>query len=358
MTAGPSSTADSNLESLSLTGASGGISFTGCPGVAGVEEYLTQTTTLNAGNSYAVTIHFGTCGGNYAGVGEVWIDFNQNYVFEPSESILTWAGTPPGAPAAYIFNVPAASMNGLTRMRVMHAEGQSLPLDPCASFTWGSVTDFNVVIANGVDCSGYVGDDMSDPRIVGALPYSETHNSGFCYTNQNPAYNSTDVFYLVTPNGLNSVDVSLCGSSFDTFLTVKDKNGNVIALNDDHPDCGGTASKLTVETTGLDSIYVIVEGWGIEMGDYTISIMEGSLNTLSLEGNDPFMVYPNPTSTSFKISGGFEGTLRIINSEGRLIKERNVSNKENIDVSNLTPGFYLLQLENESRVYDKKLIIE
>ncbi|MEY3843705.1 MAG: hypothetical protein RL293_127, partial [Bacteroidota bacterium] len=55
---------------------------------------------------------FGTCGGNYAGVGEAWIDFDQNENFDPYESLGTWSGTPPVAISTFTFVVPANAQNG------------------------------------------------------------------------------------------------------------------------------------------------------------------------------------------------------------------------------------------------------
>ena len=48
--------------------------------------------------------------------------------------------------ATFTFTVPSNAIMGTTRMRVTQQESGSLPLDPCASFTWGSVADFNVQI--------------------------------------------------------------------------------------------------------------------------------------------------------------------------------------------------------------------
>jgi len=357
LTGGPSTANDSNLESLSLTGTSGGINYVGCPGVIGVEEFLGQTTTMNAGAAYVVTAEFGTCGGNYPGVAEIWIDFNQNGLFEPSESIATWQGTPPMvAPGNYIFNVPAGSMNGLTRMRVVHAEGQALPLDPCVAFTWGSATDFMVEIQNGVDCSGYIGDDSSNPRSVPTIPYIENHDNSYCYSNQNPAYNSPDVYYLIVPGSLTSINASLCGSSFDTYISVQDKYGTVIAQNDDYAPCG-TQSEVNFSTVGYDSVYVIVEGWGTQMGSYTLTIGEGIVGLDDLT-NDPFKIYPNPAKGSFKLEGNYSGELQILNTEGKIVLTENVNQKDEINTSSLSSGFYIVRLNDNGRSYDKKLIIE
>ena len=61
--AGPSNTADSNIGSVALTGETTSISYTGCPGVAGVEDQTTQVADVIGGNSYSVDLVYGTCGG-------------------------------------------------------------------------------------------------------------------------------------------------------------------------------------------------------------------------------------------------------------------------------------------------------
>jgi len=160
-TAGPSSTFDSNVESVMLTGETTTINYTGCPGVAGVEDQTSLSADLKTGYSYTASVQFGTCGGNYAGVGEVWIDFNNDNVFDPSESIGQSSGTPGTAPwdAPVVFNfvVPAGAVMGATGMRVMQWEGGSLPLNPCGTYLWGSVVDFSITIAYGTTCSGVTG---------------------------------------------------------------------------------------------------------------------------------------------------------------------------------------------------------
>ena len=149
--AGPSSTFDSNVESVVLTGdAATAINYTGCPGVSGLEDLTaTQAVSLTAGSPYTANVQFGTCGGNYGGAGEAWIDWNQNFTFEPSESIGTWSGTPPAAITAMSFNVPALAVNGNTVMRVMQQESGSNPLNPCGTYTWGSAVDFTVTVSGG-----------------------------------------------------------------------------------------------------------------------------------------------------------------------------------------------------------------
>jgi hypothetical protein len=356
LTGGPSSANDSQLQSFQFTGTSGGINYVGCPGVLGVEEDLIQTTTVNAGSAYVMTLQFGTCGGNFGNVATVWIDFNGNNLFEPSEEVVTWQGSPPMVAANYVINIPASALSGQTRIRVMQAENQSLPLDPCISFTWGSVTDFIIEIENGIDCSAYVGDDSTDPRVVASIPYSESYDNSFCYSNQNPAYNSPDVYYLITPGTLTSINASLCGSSFDTYLSVQDKWGTTLALNDDFAACG-SSSEINFATAGYDSLYIIVEGWGSEMGAYTLNINEGVLGTNELE-KDQFSIFPNPAHTSFQLGGNYTGNVTILNTEGKIVLDDSIELNQNVEISTLSPGFYIVRLQSDTQVYDKKLIIE
>ena len=146
---GPGSTADSQVESVILNGdnINSVINYSGCPGTTGVEDQTTSTVYLTGGSTYTIDVDFGTCGFPYSGYGAVWIDYNQNTVFETSESIGTWSGNPPQL-ESFTFTVPLFALNGTTRIRVMQREGfATLPLDPCGNFTWGSVVDFSANIS-------------------------------------------------------------------------------------------------------------------------------------------------------------------------------------------------------------------
>jgi hypothetical protein len=338
---GPTSTADSNVELVQINGALGNIYFVGCPAVLGVQDLTAISTTLNAGSPYLLNVKFGTCSGNYAGVGEAWIDFDQNGNFDPYESIGTWTGTPPVAISAFNFVVPANAQNGITRMRIMQREAGSLPLNPCGSYSWGSVMDFGITIGNGIDCTGFIGDDESDPILIASLPYADTRDNSFCYSNNNYVYPSPDIYYKFDPNPLiQQVNVSLCGSAFDTFLSVKDMNGNVIAFNDDAGNCG-SQSALSFLTAGLGSVFIIVEGWGMEMGEYTLSI-DADYVGLEDENIWKLNVYPNPTNGIVHVNKP-SGILTLFHINGTELASFNTDEILDIDLSTLTPGTYFLK---------------
>lgn len=353
---GPTSNIDSNVESVLLNGVVGSINYTGCPGVVGLQDLTAMGTTLNAGGSYSAQIKFGTCGGNYSGAGTAWIDFNQNGIFESLESIGTWQGIPPVATSIFNFTVPAGAQNGVTRMRITQQEGGAIPLDPCATFAWGSVMDFSITIGNGIDCSGYIGDDMADPIVVSALPYVNTGDNSYCYSNQNTVYASPDVYYQISPSPLmQSISVSLCGSSFDTFLSVVDGAGNIVAFNDDDASCG-TQSSLNFTTDGLGIVYIIVEGWGAQMGSYDISITANYLGLNELN-SVASVIYPNPTSDHIYLKG-IEGLIEIIDIRGNIILSNSNYLGEKIDLNMFDSGFYFVRYSFGQNQFSEKFIIK
>ncbi|MCB0399910.1 MAG: hypothetical protein KDD26_09875, partial [Winogradskyella sp.] len=88
---------------------------------------------------------------------------------------------------------------------------------------------------------------------------------------------SNDVFYSLagTADG-EEVTVSLCGSSFDTILTVLDScDGSVVASNDD--SCS-LQSELTFTSDGATTYIILVEGFFSTFsgtgasGDYTLAV--------------------------------------------------------------------------------------
>lgn len=353
---GPTSTIDSNVESVVLSGNSSSINFTGCPGVVGVQN-VNQTADLGTAMSYTLDVQFGTCGGNYAGVGEAWIDFNANGTFELTESLGTWQGTPPVALSQFNFTVPPGAVQGPTKMRIAQAENASLPMDPCGTFTWGSMMDFNIEIIEGVDCSTYQGDTQDDAILVGALPYTHNNSNTVCYSNQHLIYSSSDVYYAyeVQPNDI-GINASLCGSSFDTYMTITDKYGNILNANDDHPSCG-TSSEASVSVMGYDTVYVIVEGWGNLSGDYVLNITADDLVSLDELGELESKVFPNPTTGQINITSANQiSEITLTDLHGNVILNEKASAQ--ITLENEPDGLYLLRIEYPNGAIDIHKIIK
>ena len=356
---GPSDNADSNLESFFLLGNTSQINYIGCPGVLGVEDQTVLGVDLSAGGNYSATAQFGTCGGNYGGAGEAWIDWNQNSIYEPTESIGSWQGTPPSALTNFNFFVPGIAVSGATTMRVTQQEQGSLPLDPCASFTWGSVVEFSIFITGGIDCTGFDGDNSTEAIMVQSIPYVDTNSNVMCYSSQSSVYNSPDVFYKFGVNPLAAnTKISLCNSSFDTYLTILDVNLNVIAFNDDGISCSSGESEVTFASGGYDSLYAVVEGWNIESGEYIINITEELNVGIGQNLKTYFNLYPNPAKDLINFSGGLISKVDIFDIQGR--KVLSAANKTGItalDISFINSGSYFVKIQGKNKGWQTKQLI-
>ena len=144
----------------------------------------------------------------------VWIDYNQNGIFENSEIAAQTITTAPAAPAPATpvfanITVPQNATLGTTRMRVSMKQG-SYP-DPCETFAVGEVEDYTVVIeegTNGPICpltgttSNFTCDDNGTPNNPGDDLYyfDATITAATPNPNSQWQYNNTIYNYNVPVN--------------------------------------------------------------------------------------------------------------------------------------------------------------
>ncbi|MDY0344424.1 MAG: GEVED domain-containing protein, partial [Lentimicrobium sp.] len=105
--------------------------------------YHNLSTDLNRNSVYTITLSSGTYpNSNYIAV---WIDFNQNGIFETSEKLgnVDIPSTP--ATGTITFTVPEDALMGPTRMRVRESFGNT-NIDPCIALDFGETEDYNVNI--------------------------------------------------------------------------------------------------------------------------------------------------------------------------------------------------------------------
>ncbi len=103
---------------------------------------LTQTIpyTINLTSNSTLTISSG-----------VWIDYNQNGVFEAAEfTVLTGAV---GAASGTI-NIPLTALTGQTAMRIRSRTASIVGTEACAEFASGETEDYIITIAAATPCSG------------------------------------------------------------------------------------------------------------------------------------------------------------------------------------------------------------
>lgn len=116
--------------------------FTGMPN---------YTATLQAGNTYTVSVTVGSFGGQNVAV---WIDYNDNGTFETSERVgYTTASIAGNGSATFQIVVACNPALGSHRMRVRDVWNTTgINIDPCLTYGYGETEDYIVTISAAVPC--------------------------------------------------------------------------------------------------------------------------------------------------------------------------------------------------------------
>ena len=124
--------------------------FTGAPNLTG---------DLQAGGSYSVNVTVGTWGNQHI---KAWIDYNDNGLFETTESIgaaVIAAGLGNAGPypaASFSITLACNPPLGVHRLRIRDvwsiAAGFFSTIDPCASYGFGETEDYLVNVTTAVPC--------------------------------------------------------------------------------------------------------------------------------------------------------------------------------------------------------------
>ena len=110
----------------------------------GYQDFTSESISLAKGVSNSVTLTPGFSGSAYNEAWAVWIDYNQNQVFESFERVV--ASSPASSTISNSFTVPGDAQSGSTRMRIV-MKYNATPGDPCeAGFNYGEVEDYTVSI--------------------------------------------------------------------------------------------------------------------------------------------------------------------------------------------------------------------
>jgi len=111
----------------------------------GYADFTNISTTLVKGVSNTITITPGWSGTRYREAYRVWIDYNQNGIFESNELVYNRSRTN-ATSVSGSFTVPSTALNGPTRMRVSMKYNASPTA--CEIFAFGEVEDYTVVISS------------------------------------------------------------------------------------------------------------------------------------------------------------------------------------------------------------------
>ncbi len=244
---GPTSVADTQITSFEMLGEAGTalILADNCPAVTGVQDETALEILLLAGEDYTMSVTHGTCANTgFTRRGQVWIDFNQNLAFDSDETFATFESPVPANVTVsddLTIEIPAGVEPGQYRMRVQLQETSVTPLDPCASYNWGSKIDFIVTVVDPADLPdclppvGLVVDEVTADSVEFSFdvePSAEAYNweiytAGSVVGVDAPAFNGVSSTNSVLATGLDS--------NTPYFVVVKSDCGETQGLSSNTP---------------------------------------------------------------------------------------------------------------------------
>lgn len=281
---------------------------------------------LNAQQTYNINLTPGHESIIYDEYFSVFIDYNQNGVFEDEETVFDQF-SPTQTTISGSFTVPVNAIAGVTRMRVVMRFNE--PNGPCddVGFEFGEVEDYCVEIFNDSDCSNTFGVDVIDSTLT-SLTFEVLENN-------------MAQFYLIAIRKKGTEEFSIITSQ----------------LND-----------ILVSNLEICTLYEFSSGY-ICNGETFIDPEIQEMYTLCEVANTDFLelaldIYPNPSPGILKID--FTPPLEedididLIANDGRIVFSRimakNGEESISIDGSDLPAGIYILRAASEDKVALKKWI--
>ena len=190
-----------------------------------------------------------------------------------------------------------------------------------------------------------------------ALSVGDTINGDTTNATNSGNNPSNDLWYSFTGDGVEEdITISLCGSSYDTYLRIFDScTGDQIYYNDDS-SCG-LQSEITFTSDGTTTYYIMVEGFSNNNGVFTMNIS----GTLGIDDNliENLRIYPNPTNDGFVniLSSEMGDKLaELFDINGRKVLSTLINNNR-LDISGLESGFYMTHITVNGKTAIFKLII-
>ena len=148
-------------------------------------------------------------------------------------------------------------------------------------------------------------------------------------------YNNINLNVSITASG-NTLTASVTDGTLYTWFL----DGNIIS--------GATANTYTATEAGTYRVRVVKSGCPASSPDFVFTPTTGVDEALS----NRLQLFPNPVNNVLRLAFDYtlgKATLRIVNTQGQVVKtfvrtSNSSQFKTDLDVSNLTPGTYILQI--------------
>lgn len=340
----------------------------------GYEQFSSALITSYQGGTFSVNIT--TSLASYSALTKVWIDWNGNNIFEDSEVSFSGGTSQSGTNSNnYSFNVtvPNNAVNGLVRMRVQVCDAWKTPA-ACGIQNATSTTDFNIFVESFISatvCSGTTtllsGTVLGSPGSFGNYGDVKEHvfdgnnNTWFDAPYPNGQWagldlGSTQNISCIMFRPRNGWPNRMRGGKFQISTGANFSNPVTIYTVPQDANLSFTDYYLTsIAQNGIPARYFRYlspdGGYGniTEIKIYKKNISGARTDNLESEtGSSKEIVFPNPTTSIVTISGLSEeiNTMHIYSEEGKEMQLHRVET-DKIDISNLSPGVYILVINNK-----------
>lgn len=236
-------------------------------------NYTNLSTTMSVGSSYQITVTNGTpvysedqCG--------LWIDWNQNEVFDDNESILM-NGSPGVGPYTATIIPPVGAMPGETRLRTRIVYYQS-PI-PCGALTYGEAEDYTVNVSSWL---------FADP-VSGNIPAGENMEIAVTLNAVNMALGTYTAELNVFSNDPDDPEITV-----PITMNVAEVAVNISA--DQETICLGESVQLTSEVIGGSGTFTFTwtsDPAGFTSGEANVTVTPDVTTTYFLEVFDGFLTF-------------------------------------------------------------------
>ncbi len=352
---------------------------------------MLATPNIQQNGTYTLDVTVGQCGTfAYSGGVTVYIDFDQNGSFaDPGEQVFvgpstTWAIA--GTLNSTVITIPATASLGVTRMRVIAAEGTIGAFD-CGTYGWGETEDYCINITAG--CTAPNVSVTASPTIVcngnpvtltasGATTYTWNTTAQTASISVTPSVNTTYTVVGENAPGCPSTKTIAVTVNPSPTLAVSPSpsicpGGNAVisatssASNYTWNPGNFTAAAITVSPS-ISTVYNVAttNSLGcVTNSNVTVFVVvcTGLAKNTVIDNNT--FVYPNPNSGSINVvihdvSGNY--SFEVLDLSGRVVYKTTLSKAENaLSIKELANGMYtykITSLTTRIAIKEGKLIKE
>jgi hypothetical protein len=175
---------------------------------------------------------------------------------------------------------------------------------------------------------------------------------------------------IISPSNAVIQSIDSISGALGTFTISNQAGGGINIISNSIPDgnnyTNGNSSSVFFDNVFINPCVPLVFTSTInsELGDTYISTVNFTLSSLYEFESDKFLIYPNPTKDNITIE--FSSIVSdlgikiydILAREILIEKESKFVNSIEIDLNNLIPGNYIVQLNIDGEVYSDKIIIQ